>query len=71
VFRNAEGAPRRDGQTSTAIYRIYKRAGLGQRDGGWHMLRHNFGAHAALFGVNPWTLMGWMGHRRIDETCFT
>ena len=21
-----------------------------------------------LFGVNPWTLMRWMGHKRIDET---
>jgi hypothetical protein len=21
-----------------------------------------------MFGVNPWTLMNWMGHKRIDET---
>jgi hypothetical protein len=21
-----------------------------------------------LFGVNPWKLMLWMGHKRIDET---
>ena len=21
-----------------------------------------------MFGVNPWTLMMWMGHKRIDET---
>jgi hypothetical protein len=26
-----------------------------------------FGRHAAMFGVNPWTLMTWMGHKRIDE----
>ena len=25
-------------------------------------------AHAALFGVNPWRLQAWMGHKRIDET---
>jgi hypothetical protein len=31
-------------------------------------LRHTFGTHAALFGVNPWRLQSWMGHKRIDET---
>jgi len=30
--------------------------------------RHCFGTHAALFGVNPWRLQTWMGHKRIDET---
>ena len=30
--------------------------------------RHSFGTHAALFGVNPWRLQTWMGHKRIDET---
>jgi integrase len=39
-----------------------------ERDGAWHLLRHSFGAHAALFGANPWTLMRWLGHKRIDET---
>jgi hypothetical protein len=34
----------------------------------WHTLRHAFGTHAALFGVNPWRLQSWMGHKRIDET---
>ena len=34
----------------------------------WHTLRHTFGTHAALFGVNPWRLQSWMGHKRIDET---
>jgi len=33
-----------------------------------HTLRHSFGTHAALFGVNPWRLQSWMGHKRIDET---
>ena len=23
---------------------------------------------AAMFGVNPWRLMAWLGHKRIDET---
>jgi hypothetical protein len=35
---------------------------------GFHRLRHSFGTHAALFGVNPWRLQAWMGHKRIDET---
>jgi hypothetical protein len=34
----------------------------------WHILRHSFGTHAALFGVNPWRLQTWMGRKRIDET---
>lgn len=34
----------------------------------WHILRHSFGTHAASFGVNPWRLQTWMGHKRIDET---
>jgi integrase len=68
VLRNEDGTPKRDGQTKAAIYRVYERAGLAERDGGWHVLRHSFGTHAALFGVNPWTLMRWMGHKRIDET---
>ena len=27
-----------------------------------------FGTHAALFGVNPWRLQAWLGHKGIDET---
>lgn len=68
VLRNADGGPKTDGQTGCAIHRIYDRAGFEERDGGWHVLRHSFGTHAALFGVNPWTLMRWMGYKRIDET---
>ena len=48
------------------MYRVCRKAGLPER--GWHSLRHSFGTHAALFGVNPWRLMSWMGHKRIDET---
>ncbi len=46
--------------------KICRRAGL--PEAGWHRLRHSFGSHAAMFGVNPWRLMTWMGHKRIDET---
>ena len=66
VVHNLDGSQLTDGQTTHAIRRIIRRAGLGER--GWHSLRHSFGTHAALFGVNPWTLMRWMGHKRIDET---
>jgi integrase len=66
VVRNVGGTPIRDGQTTHAIYRICRTAGLPER--GWHCLRHTFGTHAALFGVNPWTLQGWMGHKSITET---
>jgi len=33
---------------------ICRKAGLPVRH--WHTLRHAFGTHAALFGVNPWRL---------------
>jgi integrase len=66
VVRNADGSAKTDGQASKAILRICRRAGLPVRR--WHTLRHSFGTHAALFGVNPWRLQAWMGHKRIDET---
>ena len=31
-------------------------------------MRHSYGTHCARFGVSPWQLMEWMGHKRIDET---
>src|SRR5262245_13406069 len=65
VVRNLDGTPKVDATTSHAIRRIYRRAGLPER--GWHPLRHSFGTHAALLGVNPWKLQAWMGHGRIDE----
>ena len=54
------------GQARDAMYRICRLAGLPER--GWHVLRHSFGTHAAMVGVNPWRLQTWMGHKRIDET---
>ncbi len=66
VVRNDDGTPMADGQTTHAVRRFIRRAGLPER--GWHSLRHSFGTHAALLGVNPWRLQAWMGHGRIDET---
>jgi integrase len=66
VVRNFDGTAKTDGQSNASILRICRRAGLPERR--WHTLRHTFGTHAALFGVNPWRLQSWMGHKRIDET---
>ncbi len=66
VVRNPNGSAKTDGQADAAMQRICRRAGLPVRY--WHILRHTFGTHAALFGVNPWRLQAWMGHKRIDET---
>ena len=66
VVRNIDGTPKRDGQTTHEIYSICCLAGLPER--AWHVLRHSFGTHAAMFGVNPWRLMAWMGHKNITET---
>jgi len=66
VIRNADGSAKNDGDTEFTLARICRRAGLPRR--GWHTLRHTFGTHAALFGVNPWSLQTWLGHKRIDET---
>ena len=66
VVRNLDGSQKSDGQANAAILRICRRAGLPEKR--WHTLRHTFGTHAALFGVNPWRLQSWMGHKRIDET---
>ena len=66
VVRNLDGSPMSGARTSHETYRICRKAKLPER--GWHVLRHTFGTHAARFGVNPWQLMEWMGHKRIDET---
>jgi len=63
---NLDGTGKTDTQAVRAIERICRRAGLPVRL--WHTLRHSFGTHAALFGVNPWRLQAWLGHKRIDET---
>ena len=66
VVRNLDGSAKTDGQANAVILRICRRAGLPEKR--WHTARHTFGTHAALFGVNPWRLQSWMGHKRIDET---
>jgi integrase len=66
VVRNLDGSQKTDGQANAVIHRLCRRAGLPLKR--WHTLRHTFGTHAALFGVNPWRLQSWMGHKRIDET---
>lgn len=66
VVKNTDGSPKTDNQMRYALDAIYDRAELPRR--GWHILRHTFGTHAALCSVNPWRLMMWMGHKRIDET---
>ena len=66
VVRNDDGSAMTDDQTKYHCYRICRAAGLPEH--GWHKLRHTFGTHAAMLGMNPWKLMQWMGHKRIDET---
>ena len=66
VIRNLDGSEMTDNETKYHCYRLCRAAGLPDR--GWHISRHAFGTHAAMFGVNPWKLMLWMGHKRIDET---
>ncbi len=34
---------------------------------GWHILRHSFATHAAMFGVNQWTLNAWLGRKAMEE----
>ena len=66
VIRNLDGSAKTDNQADAAMGRICRRAKLPVRL--FHTLRHTFGTHAALFGVNPWRLQAWLGHKRIDET---
>jgi len=67
VVQNLVGQAKNDeNQVKNLLYRICRKAGLPER--GWHSLRHTFGTHAALFGVNPWKLMTWLGHKAMTET---
>ncbi len=66
VVRNLDGSAKTDDQADKGMGRICRRAKLPVRL--FHTLRHAFGTHAALFGVNPWRLQAWLGHKRIDET---
>jgi integrase len=58
------------GESRWLMQRLAKRAGLGEVNpfGAWHILRHTFATHAALFGANPWTLNQWLGHKSMEET---
>ncbi len=66
VVRDLDGTAKADGQANWTMARMCRTAGLPVHY--WHTLRHTFGTHAALFGVNPWRLQAWLGHKRIDET---
>jgi integrase len=66
VVRNLDGSQKTDGEANWWMARICRLAGLPVHY--WHRLRHCYGTHAALFGVNPWRLQSWMGHKRIEET---
>jgi integrase len=67
IIKGLAGQAKNDeNQLKNMMYRVCRLAGLPER--GWHALRHSFGTHGAMLGVNPWRLMTWMGHKRIDET---
>jgi integrase len=66
VVRNLDGTAKTDKQAVWAMARLCRLASLPVHQ--WHRLRHTFGTHCALFGVNPWRLQAWLGHKRIDET---
>src|SRR5262249_40247248 len=65
--RNLDGTQKTDGEANWWLARICRRAGLPVRY--WHTLRHCFGTHAALFGVEPVALAvvdGPQAHRGDD-----
>lgn len=66
ILRRDDGETLTDSHVATVLNRICRLAGLPER--GWHVLRHTFATHSAMFGVNPWTLQSWMGHKQIEET---
>ena len=66
VVRPYGGEGFSDSQCDKVLRQICRKAGVPVR--AWHILRHTFGTHAAMFGVNPWRLQAWMVHKRIDET---
>lgn len=66
VICNDDGTQKTDNEAKNVSYRVCKKAGLPLR--GWHTLRHTFATDAARFGVNPWSLQRWLGHKRMEET---
>jgi integrase len=66
VIRSLDGeAKNLENQVKNLAYRVCRRAGLPER--AWHTLRHTFGTHCAMLGVNPWRLQAWMGHKLIKR----
>ncbi len=66
LLHNADGSSLTASYVHELHYRTCRFAGLPER--GWHVLRHSFATHAAMFGINPWTLNAWMGHKAMEET---
>jgi site-specific recombinase XerD len=68
VVRNVDGSALGQVQMDETMRRIVRRAGLPSHRRTWHALRHTFATDCARYGVNPWTLQNWFGHKRIEET---
>ena len=66
LLRRDDGKALTDSHAHEVLYRICRAAKLPER--GWHVLRHSFATHAAMFGINPWTLNAWLGHKAMEET---
>ena len=52
----------------TALTRCCKRAGIKQGQWGTHVLRHTFGSHLAMAGVDMASIQSLMGHANIKTT---
>jgi integrase len=68
VVRNVDGSALGQVQMDETMRRIVRRTGLPSHRRTWHALRHTFATDCARYGVNPWTLQNWLGHKRIEET---
>jgi integrase len=66
LLRRSDGESLTDSHAHEVMYRTCRLAGLPER--GWHILRHSFATHAAMFGVNPWLLQVWLGHKSLQQT---
>jgi integrase len=68
VIADRHGLALSECEARELLRRVLRRAGLAKRSKLWHLLRHSYGTHAALLGVNGWLLMVWMGHRDLETT---
>jgi integrase len=66
LLRRADGGALTDSHAHELLYRTCRGAGLPER--GWHVLRHSLATHAAMFGINPWLLQVWLGHKSLTQT---